>query len=174
MINITLIVAISLDGKIAHSWESELNWTSQEDWDFLQNKLLEFDAIVIGKNTFLKYENRIREKRVAYVFSHEQDFKKEGNITWLNPSKRDIKSLIEQDGHKKVALLWGRQVYEWFLERDSVNEIFMTIEPIILGEGINFVDNTSLDRKYTLHDIKKLNTIGSILLHYIPNFKIWL
>ena len=47
----TAFVATSIDGRIAKNNHSGIDWTSKEDWNFLQKSLTKIDAVIVGYNT---------------------------------------------------------------------------------------------------------------------------
>jgi dihydrofolate reductase len=68
---------------------------------------------------------------------------------------------------KKIAILGGAQTYAWCLEQGIFDELYLTVEPIVFGRGINlFGDKTPLDKKFRLKKIQTFNKQGTILFHY--------
>lgn len=163
----TAIVATSLDGFIARTSHanSHMDWTSQEDWDFFQDKLSDMDAVIVWRHTFEVAEVRLR-KRHTYVLTRESaEIRREGTVTWINPDIYDIANILICDLHQNIAILGGRKIYTWALEHQYCDELFLTIEPIILGSGIRFLGTLS-EQRLLLQDKKVLNSKGSLLLHY--------
>ena len=73
---------------------------------------------------------------------------------------------MEKQGYRKVCVLGGAQTYSYFLEKNLVDEIFLTIEPIVFGSGLPMFDTKQELTDFELVDSKKLNEKGSLLLHY--------
>ena len=73
------------------------------------------------------------------------------------------------EGYKSVAVLGGGAVYQFMLENRLLDEIFVTIEPLIFGRGKEmFVGGTKTTR-VSLLSVKRLNRTGTLLLHYQIN-----
>jgi dihydrofolate reductase len=162
------IAAITIDGKIAKGPKHMSDWTSQEDKLFMRGLLSKCDVVVIGNNTY-KTAIKPLSKRNCIVFSKsvDQPVKKSDNLLYVNPAKVNFKLLIKNLGYKKIALLGGAKTYSWFLENNLLDEIFLTIEPLAFGGGINLFSNEKIgDFKFKLSAVKKLNKKGSLLLHY--------
>ena len=86
---------------------------------------------------------------------------------YLNPEKSNIKTFIKNAGYKKSAIWGGAQTYTYFLENNLLDEIYLTIEPLVLGSGIDlFASKKSDDHHFKLISVKKLNQKGSLLLVY--------
>lgn len=166
--NYIAIAAVTIDGKIATGKDHMSDWTSKEDKDFLHKMLDESDVIIVGNNTY-KTAIKPLSKRNCIVFSRSegQINRKSENLMYVNPSKVNIKKLITKSGYKKIALLGGAQTYSYFLEHNLLNEIYLTIEPIAFGTGINLFSAKKFGNyKFKLVSIKKLNKKGSVLLRY--------
>jgi dihydrofolate reductase len=70
-------------------------------------------------------------------------------------------------GYVKVAILGGAQTYQYCLDRGLLDEIYLTIEPLTFSSGINLFSSVKPKiRKWNLVAVKKLNRLGTILLHY--------
>ena len=70
-----------------------------------------------------------------------------------------------------MAVLGGGRVYRFMLENGFLDEIFVTIEPLIFGRGKEmFIGGTRTARTHLL-SIRRLNRTGTLLLHYQINHK---
>jgi len=164
----TAIAAITLDGKIAKSKNHMSDWTSPEDKVFMRGILDKSDVIIVGNNTY-KTAVRPLSKRNCIVFSRSanQPVKKSANLTYCNPANINLRQLIKDKKYKTVAILGGAQTYAWCLENNLLDEIYLTIEPVVFGRGINLFENKKFLNKYfKLASVKKLNHKGSLLLNY--------
>ncbi|MDO8575841.1 MAG: dihydrofolate reductase family protein [bacterium] len=66
-----------------------------------------------------------------------------------------------------MAVLGGTQTYTYFLENDLLDEIYLTIEPVVFGRGLNlFESSKGINASFHLESTKQLNDNGSLLLHY--------
>ena len=162
------IAAITLDGKIAKNSKHVSDWTSKEDKVFMRALLDECDVIIVGNNTY-KTAIKPLSKRNCIVFSKSvnQLISKSINLTYINPQKSDLKKLIRAKKYKKIAILGGAQTYSYCLQNNLLDELYLTIEPIVFGQGINlFANNYQPNKKFKLVSATKLNKHGTVLLHY--------
>lgn len=164
-----VIAAVTIDGKIAFNSKHFTNWTSKEDKNFLHKILDTCDVVVVGHKTYEVAVKPLSERNCIVLTSKVRGSKQvKPNCLYCNPEKIDLKGLIAKFGYKKIAILGGSQTYTYCLENKLLNEIFLTIEPIVFGQGLNlFQSKKSLMVKFTLGSVKKLNTQGSLLLHYV-------
>jgi dihydrofolate reductase len=163
----TAFVAASIDGRIAKNASEKSNtWTSKEDWDFFQKSLESYDAVVVGHNTYKAAKENIK-KRNAIVFTRRvPKVEMKGNITFLNPKTQDVGRFFFKSKYRTVAILGGPTVYDLFLKKKMLSYLFLTIEPVVFGEGIPMLSGIYKKQEFTLQSVKKLNKRGTLLLKY--------
>jgi len=157
-------IVSSIDGVIATNSKTLPNWASREDWEHLQKSLKSCDAFVMGKNTFMATEKLPRRNNTFVLTNRIKSIKTQGEITFINPKGKDLKQLLGK--FKKVAVLGGAKTYEYMLNNKMIDEIFLTIEPIVLGRGIKIFADETKPTKLKLISTRRLNGRGTVLLHY--------
>lgn len=185
MPNYIAIAAITLDGRIAATSRHPSDWTSIEDKKFLHQMLNGCDVILVGNNTYKTAKGPL-SKRNCIVFtsavpsspgkermpegqerSNRYIYQKSKNLLYINPAKTDIKKFIEQKNYKKIAILGGAQIYSYCLENNLLDELYLTIEPLVFGKGISLFESKKfITYSFKLSSFKKLNPQGTLLLHY--------
>lgn len=168
------IAAVTLDGKIAKDSSHPSDWTSPEDKKFMRALLDKCDVVIVGNNTY-KTAGKFLSKRNCIVFTRQiktdvslgKTEQGGGALLYCDPKKIDIKKLIKKLGYKTVAVLGGAQIYTYCLENNLLDKIYLTIEPVVFGSGIDlFASKMFLDKRFKLLSAKTLNTAGSLLLRY--------
>ncbi|HEY4527877.1 MAG TPA: dihydrofolate reductase family protein, partial [Candidatus Paceibacterota bacterium] len=71
--------------------------------------------------------------------------------------------------YKTVAVLGGGAVYRFMLESGLLDEIFITVEPLIFGRGKEMFVGGTRTTRVSLLSVKRLNRAGTLLLHYQIN-----
>lgn len=158
--------AITLDGKIALHRRHFSSWTSREDKRFLHSFLDTCDVVVVGRQTY-ETARKPLSKRNCIVLTHSVAAlkKRSDNLVFLNPKGADLRAILRS--HKKVAVLGGCLVYTYFLKHNLLDELFLTIEPLVFGRGIPlFAGSSKLPKHFRLLSMKRLNKKGSVLLRY--------
>ena len=72
-----------------------------------------------------------------------------------------------EKGYQRAAVLGGRSVYDYFLNRDLITDMYITIEPLVFGDGLSLF--TSIQHtmvRFDLVSVEQLNKQGTVLLHY--------
>ncbi len=162
----SIFAAVSVDGKIAAPGFEGAHWTSKEDKKFLHEFLDKSDVVIVGATTYELAKEPLA-KRNCIVFSRKKSMsKKSSKLITINPEKQDIDAYIRSKGYKKIAILGGSQVYSYFLGHDLVDDIYLTIEPILFGSGTPLVAAELGKKSLTLQSCKLLNKKGTLLLRY--------
>lgn len=167
--NFYAVAVITIDGKIARNSSHLTDWSSKEDKDFLYKKMGEADVIILGNNTYkIAKEKLIERKRNCIVFTSSVEKTKKENdlLLYLNPNAVDLVELVNENSYKNICVLGGAKTYSYFLEKDLLDELFVTIEPIIFGEGISLFNKEISETKFELVSMGKLNDEGTVLLSY--------
>ena len=172
-----LIAAISLDGFIAQQLnQPSTAWTCQEDKKFFHKKTKQAGTIVLGKTTFetigFPLPNRLN---IVYTSSSAETLAKKYNFSTSQASADNFRTtalqpaaLVEQlakEGKKQLAVCGGSSIYTQFMQAGLVNKLFLTVEPVVFGQGIKLF-NQPINQKLLLVSSKKLNQQGSLLLEY--------
>src|SRR3989339_743863 len=76
-------MASSIDGRIAQSNQSGIDWTSKEDSNFYQNSLKKVDAVIVGHNTY-KLASRRNWKDAIVLTSKVSSPKVKGKTIFLD------------------------------------------------------------------------------------------
>lgn len=182
----TLLAAVSLDGRITRGASEGSGWTSKEDKAFFRRELDSANAVIMGRKTFqaikrpLKPRNRIVFTRSSFVkqklprvtrqhlFQYSQEFENRSDkLIGFCGSLERLRGILKKYDWKRIAVVGGTSVYDWFLKQDSIDEIYLTLEPVILGTGKPFSSRKLYTQaKFKLISVRKLNSQGTLLLHY--------
>lgn len=157
-------VAASVDGRISLSSKRPPDWTSKEDQEFFQKSLSRIDAVVVGRHTYESVAERLRKRNTFVLSRRPKTLVRRGTITFVNPEKVNLQKLLER--YKSVAVLGGGVVYQFMLENKLLDEIFITVEPLIFGRGKEMFVGGRQTTRVNLLSVKRLNRKGTLLLHY--------
>lgn len=158
------LVASTVDGRISLTKKSLPDWTSKEDSLFFQKSLKSFDAVVVGRNTYLSAESSLCKRNTFVLTSCPKTIERKGTVVFVNPASVNLAEIFRE--YKNIAVLGGGAVYCFMLENGFLDEIFVTIEPLIFGRGKEMFIGGTKTVQVKLLSMKRLNLSGTILLHY--------
>lgn len=122
------------------------------------------DAVVVGRNTYEAATEHLKKRRTFVLTSRTKKLSHRGSVTFMNPKNISIESLLQE--FKTIAIVGGNSVYQTMLDRGLLDELFLTIEPLIFGRGKEMFTGGTKTTQARLVSVKRLNTKGTLLLHY--------
>lgn len=159
-----MIMVISLDGLVTLKDNPEVSsWTSNEDKIHLKRILVNFDAVITGRKSFY---GKIVEKPYYILTRKKYDDDNKNEIFFVKGNPKEIIKKINSRGEEKIALLGGPETNYIFLKENLVDELYITIEPKLLGEGKSLNVGKELNLDLQLLSVKTMNKRGTLLTHY--------
>ncbi|MDZ4227372.1 MAG: dihydrofolate reductase family protein, partial [Patescibacteria group bacterium] len=93
--------------------------------------------------------------------------RKNDKLLFWNPATVPYTSVLQNTSIEIVAVLGGAQTYSYFLKNNLIDELYLTIEPIVFGRGIPLLADVGENQaNFRLISKKQLNEKGTMLLHY--------
>jgi len=87
------------------------------------------------------------------------------NTSLMRDIEMDVKALKEKKGDKDIWLVGGGKLISAFLDLELIDEMIITIIPIILGNGIRLFPDNPLETKFELKSCIKFDA-GIVNLTY--------
>ena|SRR6056297_897687 len=162
-----LIAALSANGRIAmEDGGSSLKWTSKEDTQYFIQRTKEAKNLIMGRKTFETINKPLKD-RTIYVLTtqHELLEKQLTGVVFTNKSPEQLIKNLEKKGEEECCIAGGKSIYEQFLNLSLVDELHLTVEPIIFKSGTNLADHLDKELHLSLISIEKLNE-STLLLNY--------
>jgi dihydrofolate reductase len=72
-------------------------------------------------------------------------------------------------GYREAVMAGGAGANALFLEAGLVDEIWLTVEPLIFGTGIGLLSGAEFDLRASLISVEQLNERGTVHLKYSVN-----
>ena len=154
MIPVTLMMAISADGRIAKDKNQLANWTSPEDKKLFVAESEKHGVILMGENTFNTLPKPL-PRRLNVVFSEMSHPEQEG-VLFVNGEPEAVLVNLEAKGYQSALLGGGCYLNSQFLKRKLITEIVLTIEPRLFGSGLPLFD-VDFPLNLNLLELKKIN-----------------
>lgn len=164
--NVSLIAAVTVDGFIARNPEHFTDWTDIEDKNFFHEKTKEIGTIIMGANTWRTIRRPFDGRRMI-VMSTSGDIAEPipGQLEFFSGEPKDLLKRLAGEGVTEVALVGGSEVTTSFLLDDLIDEMYVTVTPLLFGQGISLLSGHDFDTTLELIDTKVIGE-GSTLLHY--------
>lgn len=169
---IILAVVTSLDGRTTKGNEPGQVWASAEDQKHIHELIESSSVIVMGSNTYreVKARQKLSPTTKRIIMTHEPEVYAEdvvpGQREFTNESPKELVVRLETEGYKEGLLLSGEKLSSAFLADNLVNELWVTIEPLLFGSGKGITTILPATLCLNLESSEKLNKQGTLLLKY--------
>ena len=158
-----LIAAQSLDGFIAKHDTPGTAFTSPEDKAYFRAVLPSFDVAILGGATYRASRDAIRallpSRQLRMIVTRTPGrYAAEavpGSLEFTDAVPAVLAAELRGRGFQHCAVLGGSQVYSLFLEAGLVDEVWLTVEPVLFGGGTPLLAHTT-DVRLDLQAVEKL------------------
>lgn len=155
MIKIVLMMAQTVDGKIAKDKNHFANWTSKEDKKLFVSESKKHGVILMGENTFKTFPGPL-PNRLNVVFSYSKEVSQVDNLKYVSGDPEEVLNELESLGYSSALLGGGANLNSLFLEKKLISEIVVSFEPKLFGQGLSiFSKACEVDLK--LLELEKIN-----------------
>lgn len=158
-----MMMAVTADGKIAKNSDHFPDWTSKEDKKLFAETSQEHGVVLMGDKTFFTFPAPLPD-RLNVVFTLEENPPEIEGVKWVDGEPENVLAELKEMGYKSAILGGGSYLNTLFLERKLIDEIMITVEPKIFGQGLSLFGK-EIDADLELLEIKKIND-HSVVLRY--------
>ena len=161
--NVFLIAAITADGFIGRDDGHTADWTGREDKKVFVELTKRAGTMIMGARTFASI-GRALPGRHTIVYTHHQERISVLEVETTDEAPAMLIERLAKSGADEVAICGGAVIYDMFMQANVVDELFLTVVPIVFGTGVPLF-KSPLDARLELLEQTQLAD-GAILLHY--------
>lgn len=136
---VTMIMLESLNGVIAQSDDDRLQWGGKEDKAHFKRLTQEIGTVIMGSASFDALNRKPLPGRHNLVVTSNPDRYSEleptDSLEFHSGSPQEILADLAKRGKEWVALIGGGRLNQAFLSADLVDEITITIAPVLFTGG---------------------------------------
>lgn len=174
---LSLFILTSLDGKVARQ-DGSIDWIwtkpvegPNSDCGF-GKFMSSVTQIVTGRKTFdvsSSFEDKPFPGKQKTVFTRRYPLPSANNdeVQYTNNDPVEVVAKMKQSAEDgKIWLLGGADIAKQLHDADLIDEIILTIQPIILGPGVSLFDELKLETHWSLESVENWRE-GLVQLTYI-------
>lgn len=173
-----LIAVVSNDGYIArYSGDTPNLWTSKEEKIRFKKDIKDCTWSVMGRKTHeLSYD--IEKKRIIFSTSIKKYKLINKNHIFINPSEVSFENVINLIKPTPIlCILGGTSVHDYFLNKNLINELIITVEPINFYNGLKIFSKLRweefpknfISKGFKMINSCKINQKGTKYYHLLKN-----
>lgn len=168
---VILFIAMSLDGFIARP-DDDLEWlncVAKDGEDYGYSAFTQtVDTILIGRRTYEKIltlvEKYPHHDKITYVITQTEQQSQE-NIIFYTENINDLIHELKQKEGQNIYCDGGAMLVQNLIRENLIDEMIISIIPILLGEGIRLFENIIATNHLKLIATKHFDT-GLVQVHY--------
>jgi len=152
---VTLMMAITVDGKIARNDRHFPDWTGSEDKKLFVQITKSAGAIIMGSKTYDTIGRPLPHRKNIVLTRNRSRRSTHPDLEYTDKSPGAILKDLETAGYQEVVLVGGSVANTIFADMNLIDEIIITIAPRIFGTGVPlFIDQ--LDMQLELVSVETL------------------
>lgn len=168
---IILYIASSLDGYIAKP-NDDLDFLSivekeGEDYGYAQF-IDSVDTVIIGRKTYDWVMARVPEfvhaDKKTYVITRTER-PSIGNTIFYTGDLKDLVLQLKSEARKNIFLDGGAEIVHELLKEKLIDELVISIIPILVGEGTRLFKDGRPEQQFSLVSVQSFES-GLVQLHY--------
>jgi len=160
-----LFIASSLDGYIAKT-NGSVDWLPVNGSSGYNEFYKSIDTVIMGKKTYdqvLTFGAYPYKDKKSYVLTRNDAQSVDEDIQLVNNVEKLTKTLLASTG-SNIWLVGGAEIITIFMNLGFIDEIILSIIPVVLGSGIPLFTNLQKETKLQL--IKTTEYDALVELHY--------
>jgi len=153
-------MAVSANGMIA-TIDGKEDFLSSDNWDAFAEHVDRVGNIIWGHNTYKqvitwpsKYLDSL-SSAVKVIISHDNSVKLDPRFV-LASSPEEAISILEKKGFSEVIVTGGSTNNTEFAKRKLINEVFLTVDSVIIGEGLPLFKPEDFQLNLELIEMQKI------------------
>ena len=160
----TLLMALTLDGKIARHANHFPDWTEKADKTMFRDITLKAGVIIMGSKTYDIIGKPLPGRKNIVLTRNLARKSKADNLVFTSDPPQKVLADLAAGGIDHAILIGGAKINTLFAREGLIDEMILTYCPKTFGTGLSlFSDEMNLDL-----ELKKVHTIGknSVVVQY--------
>lgn len=137
---VIIIAAVTLDGKISHAADEDVQWTSAADKKFFSQETKAAGVVIFGSTTYQAMGRALPGRLNIVMTRHPEKFSdqtRSGILEFTDLAPAAILDNLAERGYNTVIIGGGSAVYSLFLAANLVDEIYLNVVAKIFGRGVS-------------------------------------
>jgi len=170
MRKVILYIATSLDGYIAGP-NHELDWLFHDNDYGYTEFYNSVDTTLMGNETYkqiLTFGDFPYKGKENFVFTRNPNLQDDNNVKYIAGHISEFVKKIKKENGKNIWLIGGGQINSLLLKENLIDEIIISIHPLLLGDGISLFPGIENPKLFKMTDYKDFPS-GLVQIQYEKN-----
>ncbi|MCA1787036.1 MAG: dihydrofolate reductase family protein, partial [Desulfobacteraceae bacterium] len=135
--DVILLMAMTLDGKIARGHTELVNWTGKQDKQYFVKVTRKAGVVVMGSRTFDTIKYPLPGRKNIVMTRDKTRKSDDDNLVFTDQSPGQIITDLKHQGFEQVAIIGGSVVNSLFAKENLITQIHVTLVPAVFGQGLS-------------------------------------
>lgn len=162
--DVILLMAMTLDGKIARNSAEHVDWSGKEDKEYFVKVTKETGVMIMGSKTYDTIGRPLPGRKNIVMTRNKERISDHTDLVFTDTPPKGILEELRSEGFQRVALVGGATINSLFAIESLITEIHITVVPTVFGQGLSIFDK-SLDLALELKEHSLIGT-NHLLLKY--------
>lgn len=155
-VKVTLLMALTVDGKSAVSSSHFPDWTGGADKKMFKAITTRAGVVIMGSKTYDTIGKPLPGRLNIVLTRNRSRHTQRGNPIFTDRDPRQLVTDLAAEGHREVILAGGAKINSLFAAHGLIDEIIVTFAPKVFGTGLSlFADEIRLDLE--LLEVRRLD-----------------
>lgn len=142
---LTLLMALTLDGKIGKTADHFPDWTGSADKKLFAKLSKQAGVVIMGSRTFDTIGIPLPNRKNIILTRNKSRRSQWENLVYTDAPPERILSGLEKEGYIRAILAGGTVINSLFAATGLIDEVIVTISPLIFGRGLSlFTENIAM------------------------------
>ena len=155
-VKVILMMAQSADGIIARHQHHFPNWTCSADKRLFKKVTQRAGAVIMGSKTYAAIGKPLPQRQNIVYTRHPERFEPHEGVLFTALAPKLLLEKLAAEGFEEVALAGGSQINSLFAAQGLIDELLLTISPLVFGQGLTLFAGP-LDLKLRLLETRMLD-----------------
>ena len=162
--HVMLMVAITVDGRIARAADHYPDWTGKADKRFYVEVTKKAGVMIMGSTTFDTIGRTLPGRKSIVMTRNPQRHSDSADLVFTPDSPEKILSDLAAQGYAEAVVVGGAKINHLFAEQGLIDELILTVSPFAFGSGLS-IFSVSIDLKLALKSVGQLDE-NTLCLRY--------
>ncbi len=161
-----LHMSTTVDGFIARA-DGNSDWVSKIDCDLFEQRYKEIGCVVVGTRTFDQFQGSLYPMPgiTTIVLTSDASRSSDNPLISFANSPQEALTIAKTKGFDSVLLAGGGRTNASFLNEGLIDEVFLSVHPFNLNQGIKLFEGTTKENHFTLVGVREMGE-GLVELNY--------
>lgn len=158
--HVSLMIAITIDGKIARSSDHYPDWTGKADKRLYVEITKKAGVMIMGSTTFDIIGRTLPGRKTVVMTRNAKRRSDRDDLVFTPSPPEQILADLASQGFAEAVVVGGAKINQLFAEKGLIDELIVTISPYAFGSGLSIFSD-AVDLKLSLIKVWQLdeNTI---------------